>query len=118
MTRSYPSADYALRMMVMGCGLGFCGPNIFAFAQTLAGPAAAGKWTGMQNCLGNIAGVVVGPITGFIVDRTGHFGWAFTVCAAVTVLGGISWIQLVGHLTQINWRVESHAATAAATNAA
>ncbi len=105
-------------LMVMGCGLGFCGPNIFVFAQTLAGPAAVGKWTGMQNCLGNIAAVVVGPLTGFIVDRTGHFGWAFGVCAAVTVLGGISWIQLVGHLTQINWRVEPHAATAAATNAA
>ena len=72
----------------------------------------------MQNCFGNIAGVVVGPITGFIVDRTGHFGSAFAVCAAVTVLGGISWIQLVGHLTQINWRVESHAATAPETNAA
>jgi hypothetical protein len=41
-----------------------------------AGPAAAGKWTGMQNCLGNIAGIVVGPLTGFIVDRTGHFRWA------------------------------------------
>jgi MFS transporter, ACS family, D-galactonate transporter len=105
-------------LMVMGCGLGFTGPNIFAFAQTLAGPAAAGKWTGIQNCLGNIAGVVVGPITGFIVDRTDHFGWAFAICAGVTVLGGISWIQLVGPLTQINWRVEPHAATAAATNAA
>src|SRR6266700_681420 len=118
MTRSYPSADDALRMMVMGCGLGFCGPNIFAFAQTLAGPAAAGKWTGMQNCLGNIAGVVVGPLTGFIVDRTGRFGWAFAVCAAVTVLGGISWIQLVGPLKEITWRAESDATAAAATNAA
>jgi hypothetical protein len=39
---------------VMGCGLGFCGPNIFAFAQTLPGAAAADKWTGMQNCLGNV----------------------------------------------------------------
>jgi len=103
-------------MMVMGCGLGFTGPNIFAFAQTLAGPAAAGKWTGMQNCLGNIAGVVVGPLTGFIVDRTGHFGWAFAICAAITFLGGISWTQLVGPLEQTNWRAESQAA--AATKAA
>jgi MFS transporter, ACS family, D-galactonate transporter len=49
-------------MMVMGAGLGFAGPNIFAFAQTFAGPAAAGKWIGMQNSLGNISGVVVGPL--------------------------------------------------------
>jgi hypothetical protein len=84
----------------------------------MAAIATAMMVVGMQNCLGNIAGVVVGPITGFIVDRTGHFGWAFAVCAAVTVLGGISWIQLVGPLTQTNWPAESHAAAAVATNAA
>jgi hypothetical protein len=72
----------------------------------------------MQNCLGNIAGVVVGPLTGFIVDRTGHLRWAFATCAGITVLGGISWIQLVGPLKQANWRVESQAGAAAATNAA
>ena len=71
----------------------------------------------MQNCLGNIAAVVVGPVTGFIVDRTGHFGWAFVICAAVTVLGGISWTQFVGPLVQANWRAESDAAVAAAASA-
>ncbi len=101
-------------MMVMGSGLAFTGPNVFVFAQTLAGPVAAGKWIGMQNCLGNIAGVVVGPLTGFIVDRTGHFGWAFAVCAAVTAVGGISWTQLVGPLKQTPWRAESQAVVAAA----
>ena len=105
-------------LMVMGCGLGCCGPNIFAFAQTLAGPAAAGRWIGMQNSLANIAGVVVGPLTGFVVDYTGHFRWAFAICAAVTALGGISWTQFVGPLTQTNWPAEPHAATAAAASRA
>jgi MFS transporter, ACS family, D-galactonate transporter len=107
-------------MLVMGGGLGFTGPNIFAFAQTLAGPAAAGKWIGMQNSLGNISGVVVGPLTGLIVDHTGHFGWAFVVCAAVTSVGGISWTRLVGRLEQAPWRgAESQAAAAgSATNVA
>jgi ACS family D-galactonate transporter-like MFS transporter len=105
-------------MMVIGCGLGFAGPNVFAFAQTLAGPAAAGKWTGIQNCLANIAGVVVGPLTGFVVDRTGHFRWAFAICAGITVVGGFSWTQLVGPLEQTNWQAESQAVAAAATNVA
>jgi MFS family permease len=91
-------------MLVMGGGWGFIGPNIFAFAQTFAGPAAAGKWIGMQNSLGNISGVVVGPLTGLILDRTGHFTWAFLVCAAVTCLGGISWTRYVGRLEQVSWR--------------
>jgi ACS family D-galactonate transporter-like MFS transporter len=103
-------------MMVIGCGLGFTGPNVFAFAQTLAGPAAAGKWIGMQNCLANIAGIVVGPLTGFIVDRTGHFGWAFAICAAITIVGGFSWTQMVGPLEQTNWQAGSQAI--AATSAA
>ena len=100
-------------MLVMGAGLGFTGPNIFAFAQTLAGPAAAGKWIGMQNSLGNISGIVVGPLTGLIVDRTGHFGWAFAVCAAITFLGGISWTGFVGRLEQVPWPAQSQAAAAA-----
>jgi MFS family permease len=106
-------------MLAMGGGLGFAGPNIFAFSQTLAGPAGAGKWIGLQNSLGNISGVVVGPLTGLIVDRTGHFGWAFVVCAAVTFIGGISWISFVGRLEQVPWRPESQAAAAgSATNMA
>lgn len=90
-------------LMVMGVGSGFVGPNIYVFAQTLAGPSMAGKWTGLQTCVGNIAGVVVGPLTGWIVDRTGHFGSAFSVCAGVEVFGGICWVLLVGRLEQTNW---------------
>ena len=70
------AADPHLRLaglIIMGMGSGMVGPNIYVYAQTLAGPSVAGKWTGLQNCLANLAGVVVGPLTGWIVDRTGHF---------------------------------------------
>jgi MFS transporter, ACS family, D-galactonate transporter len=99
-------------MLVMAGGLGFAGPNIFAFAQTFAGPAAAGKWIGLQNSLGNISGVVVGPLTGLIIDYTGHFGWAFVTCAAVTFVGGVSWIQFVGPLEQVTWHAGNQGAAA------
>ena len=93
-------------LMVMGVGSGFVGPNIYVFAQTLAGPTTAGKWTGLQTCVGNFAGVVVGPLTGWIVDRTGHFGAAFSVCAGVEVFGAICWVLLVGRLEPTVWRSE------------
>lgn len=93
-------------LMVMGVGSGFVGPNIYVFAQTLAGPAVAGKWTGLQTCVGNLAGVVVGPLTGWIVDRTGHFGSAFAVCAGVELLGAICWVLVVGKLEEIEWTHE------------
>jgi len=93
-------------LMVMGVGSGFVGPNIYVFAQTLAGPAVAGKWAGLQTCVGNLAGVVVGPLTGWIVDRSGHFGSAFAVCAGVELLGAICWVLLVGKLEQTRWARE------------
>jgi MFS transporter, ACS family, D-galactonate transporter len=90
-------------LLVMGVGFGFSGPNVFLFAQTLAGPSVAGRWTGLQNAIANLAGVVVAPLTGLVVDRTGHFWWAFVVAAAITLLGGVSWIFLTGPLVQLTW---------------
>lgn len=90
-------------LMVMGAACGFTGPTIYVFAQTLAGPAVAGRWTGLQNAIGNLAGVVVAPLTGLVVDRTGQFWWAFVVAATITLLGGVSWVFLTGPLAQVKW---------------
>ncbi len=99
---SDPRVSFA-SLMLAGAGSGFVGPNIYVFAQTLAGPTAAGKWTGLQNMVGNFAGIIVGPLSGLIVDATGHFFWAFAICAAVTVAGGLSWVFAVGPLRQVPW---------------
>lgn len=93
-------------LVVWGFGSGFVGPNIYTFAQTLAGPRVAGKWTGFQNCIGNLAGVVVGPLTGWIVDRSGHFASAFIICAAFAALGGVFWVLFMGRLEQVEWKAE------------
>ena len=90
-------------LMLAGAAMGFSGPNIYVFAQTLAGPSMAGKWTGLQTAVGNLSGVLVGPLTGLIVDRTGRFSLAFSVCAAVAVFGGVCWVLLVGRLEQTAW---------------
>jgi MFS family permease len=95
-----------LCLMIMGIGSGFTGPNVFLFAQTLAGPAVAGRWTGLQNAIANLAGVVVAPLTGLVVDRTGRFWWAFVVAAVITLLGGVSWVFLTGPLAQVRWPAE------------
>ena len=47
--------------------------NTWAITQTLAGPQAAGEWTGLQNFLGNLAGWIAPVVTGLIVDNTGRF---------------------------------------------
>lgn len=83
---------------------GFFSGNHWAVTQTLAGPAAAGKWTGLQNCVGNMAGVVAPTVTGLIVDRTGQFFWAFVCVSALLLLGSFSYIFLVGRIEEVSWK--------------
>jgi ACS family D-galactonate transporter-like MFS transporter len=50
-------------LIAVGIGSGTAGMGTFAFGQTLAGPQATGKWTGLQNGLANLAGVVALALT-------------------------------------------------------
>ena len=83
---------------------GVANSNIWAITQTLAGPHATGRWTGFQNFVGNMAGVVAPAVTGFVLDRTGHFYWAFAVVTAVALTGTASFIFLVERIEPVVWR--------------
>jgi hypothetical protein len=48
-------------------------------------------------------------VTGFILDRTGHFFWAFAVAAAFCVLGVFSWFFLVRPVEPVVWARRSTA---------
>ncbi len=86
------------------CG-GFLGMNsTWPIAQTLAGPRAAAKWVGVQNCIANTAGIIVPIVTGFIVDRTGSFNAAFILAAAVSVLGAAGWGIVLQRVEQVQWK--------------
>ncbi len=82
---------------------GISSSNLWAITQTLAGPQAAGRWTGFQNFIGNLAGVAAPALTGFVLQRTGHFYWAFAILAAVAFAGTLSWAFLVGPIEQVIW---------------
>ncbi len=80
-----------LWLVLGGIGVGLVSVNIFAVAQMFGGPKATGGWVGVQNTLGNTAGIVGPVITGLIIDRLGGYEWAFAVAAGVTVLGFFWW---------------------------
>lgn len=100
-----------LLLFLMCAAAGLCTSNLWAITQTLAGPEAAGKWTGVQNFAGNFAGVICPALTGFVVQHTGHFFWAFVVTATVLMAGCLSWAFVVGRVTPIDWDTEADAAT-------
>lgn len=89
--------------------LGISSPGVFAVSQILAGPAAAGRWVGIQNTIGNLAGIVAPWLTGVVVDWTGHFTLAFVLAAAVSVLGFVGWVFMIPQVTELNWRARSPA---------
>lgn len=95
---------------------GVASSNIWAVTQTLAGPQAAGRWTGLQNFLGNLAGVVAPALTGFVLDRTGKFYWSFAIVTAVAFAGAASFVFVVGPIQPVLWRKDlSREATAGYT---
>jgi len=82
---------------------GFNTPTIYAIGQTLAGPRAAGKWIAVQNCIGNLAGIVAPAVTGYIVDRTGLFTAAFLVSGMISLLGVLGWAVIIPKVEPVDW---------------
>ncbi len=94
--------SYYAWLLLAGVGCGAAGCGVFLFAQTLAGPSAVGKWSALQNGFGNFAGLTAPALTGFMVDKTGHFFTAFALAAVVSVTGALVW-SLAVEFAPIDW---------------
>jgi len=97
-----PTISVILLLLAFGAG-GMCGSNIWAITQTLAGAKMAGRWTGFQNFLGNLAGIIAPAVTGFVIDYTGHFFMAFVIMAVVALLAALSYFFVIGPVKEIVW---------------
>ncbi len=91
-------------------GLGLMSPGVYAIPQIMAGPAATGRWVGVQNGCGNLAGVLAPMLTGILLDATGHFSSAFILAGGLNVLGLIGWLWMLPRIEPLDW---SRAALAA-----
>ncbi|HUB32633.1 MAG TPA: MFS transporter [Bryobacteraceae bacterium] len=91
-----PHIEWAIGGLLLSClAFGIYASNVFALTQTLAGPDAAGRWTGLQNACGNLAGIVSPALTGWIVSTTGHFAIAFIAAGMACLCGASSFHFLV-----------------------
>jgi MFS transporter, ACS family, D-galactonate transporter len=95
----------AMPLLVLACVCFGCyTSNVFAITQTLAGPRAAGKWTGLQNGVANLAGVAAPWITGDLVQRTGQFYLAFVVATGVVLAAAACFVFGVGTIQQVKFQ--------------
>lgn len=93
-----PRGGLAIVSLMTACfTFGIYASNLFALTQALAGPGAAGRWTGLQNMCGNLAGIASPFFTGWIVERTGTFAMAFACAGLACLAGAASFGLLVGN---------------------
>jgi len=94
----------AVAILMFSClSYGVFASSHWAITQTIAGPSAVGKWSGLQNCIANLAGVAAPAVTGLVVKYTGHFFWAFAASAAVVLTGAAVYAFLVGPVEPVVW---------------
>jgi sugar phosphate permease len=109
-TTAYPSAtveDLTLSLVLLNLsyvGLGLVLSNHWAITQTLAGPLAAGRWSGAKNCVGAVMGIIAPIASGYIVQATGNYSMAFLVMAAFAVIGALAYVFVVGKVKPVDWQ--------------
>ena len=85
----------AICLIAAGTGVGLIAANIFAIGQIFAGPRGTGSWIGVQNAIGNCAGIIGPIVTGVLVDRLGSYGWPFALAAGISLLGTLWWWKVM-----------------------
>jgi MFS family permease len=92
----------AMAILILACiAYGMYAPHLFAITQTISGPQAAGKWTSFQNGFANLAGVVAPWLTGWVVDQTGQFFWAFVLAGCFAVASAANYVIGVGDVAPV-----------------
>jgi MFS transporter, ACS family, D-galactonate transporter len=94
----------AMAALILSCAsLGLGAANLWTMTQILAGSQTAGRWTGLQNFCGNIAGMVAPLLVGLILEYTGEFFWAFAMTSGVSLLGAAGYIFVVDRVEPVAW---------------
>jgi MFS transporter, ACS family, D-galactonate transporter len=102
-----PSGMYTVVLLIgAAAAFGLFSSNHWALAQTLAGPQAAAKWTGLENCFGNLVGVLAGWLPGFVLAVTHEFFYAFLIACGILLVSITGYWFVVGKTTHVVWANE------------
>lgn len=93
---AFGSNLFSMICLIIAFGaVGVFSSQVWAITQSLAGDALTGRWTGVQNAIGNLGGVLAPVITGLTVERTGSFVPAFLIAAVLTGVAAIAYAGLL-----------------------
>jgi MFS family permease len=90
--------------LILACvSLAMFSSNNWALTQRLSGTEAAAKWTSLQNCIGNFAGIVAPYVTGVVLHETHSFIAAFAIACAILLLGAGGYSLVIGRADPLFW---------------
>jgi MFS family permease len=102
-----PDAVAMVLLMVTFLAIGLFTSNVWTITQSLAGPEAAGKWTGLQNAIGNVGSMVAPIVTGWIVTLTGgRFFLAFVAASVGLLIAAAMYLVGIGQIEALPWAAE------------
>jgi len=100
-----PNPAISIGLLVFAClALGLSSSNCWAVTQSIAGTEAVGRWTGLQNGFGNLAGIIGSYLTGLLIAKSGTFFWAFAVTSLVALTGALCYLFVVKSVEEVAWQ--------------
>jgi MFS transporter, ACS family, D-galactonate transporter len=89
----------AVALIIGGSLVGLATGNLLVILQSCAPPDDIGLWTGIENFVGNLAGILAPLATGYLIKWAGgSYFPGFALAAIVLVAGLISYWFIVGEL--------------------
>jgi MFS family permease len=90
-----PNVHLVFGLLLVSSLTGIAVANMMVIQQTCAPPTEVGRWAGVMNCSGNLAGVAAPFVTGFLVERTGSYLVPFTLGALIMIPGILAYVFVV-----------------------
>jgi sugar phosphate permease len=84
-----------LALTLAGAALGFSTPSLWVALVEATPKGFAGTMGGVQNFGGNVAGIVVAVLTGYILEVTNNFFFALLAGAVAALMGAVSAAVLI-----------------------
>jgi MFS family permease len=108
MAASVVSGPVAAAMILLLTGVldGLNSPSNPSVTQTFAGPRATGRWMGLQNAVGNVAGMTAPVVTGYLVQYSGNYTSALLLSGSVALCGLIGWLVVMPEVRPVDWAAE------------
>jgi MFS family permease len=93
-----PSVGLVFTLLMASSLTGIAVANMMVIQQACAPQAEVGRWAGVMNCSGNLAGFAAPFVTGFLVERTGSYMAPFTLGGLMMIPGILAYLFVVGNV--------------------